>query len=104
MEEEHTRLVNERQAEMVAAGHQIGINAPLTKEHLLQEIFATMSHRKKLHSHVNRLESEVSVLQQQYASHHPNVCFKRSFIKVISLYYKNIVIYFFNLDAWKIFN
>lgn len=84
MEEEHTRLVNERQAEMVAAGHQIGINAPLTKEHLLQEIFATMSHRKKLHSHVNRLESEVSVLQQQYASHHPNIPGKSSIEKSIN--------------------
>ncbi|XP_073994483.1 DOT1 like histone lysine methyltransferase grappa isoform X2 [Rhodnius prolixus] len=67
MEEEQSRLVMERQAEMAVAARQIGISTPLTQEHLLQEIMATMSHRKKLHSHVSRLESEVSVLQQKIA-------------------------------------
>ncbi|KAL1114853.1 hypothetical protein AAG570_007677 [Ranatra chinensis] len=65
IEEEQSRLVSERQAEMATAARLAGITAPLTQEHLLQEIFATMSQRKKLHSHVNRLESELSALQQK---------------------------------------
>jgi hypothetical protein len=72
MEEEQSRLVSERQAEMVAAVRQAGLSSGLTQEQLLQEIFATMSQRKKLHSHVSRLESEVSALQQKVAQQ-PNV-------------------------------
>ena len=73
--------MNERQAEIVAAGHQIGVSSPITKENLLQEIMATMTHRKKLHSHVNRLESEVSVLQTQYSSHNSNVSLLKFFLE-----------------------
>ncbi|KAK9497800.1 hypothetical protein O3M35_003722 [Rhynocoris fuscipes] len=72
LEEEQNRLVVERQAEMAAAARQVGITTPLTQEHLLQEIFNTMSHRKKLNSHVTRLEAEVNLLQQKIAHQQTN--------------------------------
>ncbi|KAF6216003.1 hypothetical protein GE061_000340 [Apolygus lucorum] len=69
LEEEQSKLVTERHTEMITAARSVGITTPLTKEHLLQEIMTTMSQRKKLHSHVNRLESECSALQQKAVLH-----------------------------------
>lgn len=70
LEEENQRLMNERQSEMAIVNRQTSASTPvpsnhLTQEHIMQEIFTTMNQRKKLHSHMSRLESELSNLQQK---------------------------------------
>lgn len=64
MEAQQVKLVGERQAELTATARHIGVSTPLTQEQLLKEILATMSQRKKLRSHVNRLENELNVLEK----------------------------------------
>lgn len=54
----------ERQAEMNVAARQLGLPTPLTRDQLLQEIKTTMSSRKKLRSHVSRLETELTALEK----------------------------------------
>nr|XP_027225717.1 histone-lysine N-methyltransferase, H3 lysine-79 specific-like isoform X5 [Penaeus vannamei] len=69
-EEEKERLVRLRKHEMINKyqrnGHVNGVNldmSNLTQEFILREISQTLSQRKKLHTQVSRLESEVNNLE-----------------------------------------
>ncbi|XP_014257379.1 histone-lysine N-methyltransferase, H3 lysine-79 specific-like isoform X2 [Cimex lectularius] len=65
LEENNARLFNDRHQELSETARKAGITTPLTQEHLLQEILSTMTQRKKLHSQVNKLETELTSLQQR---------------------------------------
>ncbi|XP_042876076.1 histone-lysine N-methyltransferase, H3 lysine-79 specific-like isoform X5 [Penaeus japonicus] len=81
-EEEKERLVRLRKHEMINKyqrnGHVNGVNldmSNLTQEFILREISQTLSQRKKLHTQVSRLESEVNNLESSSpeAARNPNL-------------------------------
>lgn len=61
LEEEQKNLVREREKEVCK---HMRINGPLRPEHLLEEIFATISTKKKLSHHTSILEAEISALEK----------------------------------------
>ncbi|PSN43720.1 hypothetical protein C0J52_13998 [Blattella germanica] len=75
IEAEHAKHLSERQKEILekvqksgglnqAAKNQNMDVSGLTQEYILKEISATLSHRKKLHSKVSRLETELTALEK----------------------------------------
>jgi 3-dehydroquinate synthetase len=64
LDEQNTKLHNERQQQLNAHARQMGLSTPLTQQQLLKEILNTMSQNKKLKSQVNRLESELTTLEK----------------------------------------
>jgi H3 lysine-79-specific histone-lysine N-methyltransferase len=67
LEEEHSRLLRLRQAEMLAAMRQPGssLTSEFNKDTILHEISAALNQKKQLESLVNGLESEVTHLEQK---------------------------------------
>lgn len=73
IEQDQAKLVAQRQKEIFEKykknGTVNGVNgsidfSSLTQEYILKEISTTLSHRKKLQSHVNRLETELNAMEK----------------------------------------
>lgn len=73
LEEQQSKLHAERQAEINHHARQLGLSMPPTRDQLLKEIMNTMSLKKKLHSQVTQLESDINTLEKQASSPTQNV-------------------------------